>query len=248
MKRYFKSIISLLLILMLTFCTVIYANAETLPLFGDINTDGEVNIMDATEISKYLVDNAAFSEKQRSVADFNGDRIIDIKDSTDIQKMLASQDYKYAHESYETEYSDFLSDNLDPIKYTVDKNETALTFNPKLYVGELQGRLTTVFKTYDEYSRFFDERFDEYNEVFFEKNALIFVYRSYMNVSTKYTVDNVYVNDNVLYLEGTKWESSDLQEDMLAYWNQFIVVDKSSVKDIDKICIKESCKNYSLLP
>ncbi len=247
MKRYFKSIISLLLIVMLTFSTVISANAETLPMYGDVNSDGEVNVTDATEINKYLVDIAVFAEEQCAVADFNGDRIIDIKDSTDIQKMLASQDYKYAHELYETEYSDFLSDNLNPIKYTVDKNETVLNSNPKLYVGELQGSLTTVFKTFDDYNRFFDEKFDEYNEAFFEKNALIFIYRSYLNVSTKYTVDNVYVNDNVLYLKGTKWES-DLQEDMLAYWNQFIVVDKSSVKDIDKICIKESSNNYSLLP
>ena len=66
-------------------------------LYGDVNSDGIVNISDATDIGKYLADLISFDENQLTKADFNGDGIINITDSTDIQKMLANIDYNYNH-------------------------------------------------------------------------------------------------------------------------------------------------------
>ena len=67
---------------------VIGQNDENYQL-GDVNLDGIVNIIDATEIQKHLVDLVVLNEKQLSVADVNKDGVVSILDSTDIQKILA---------------------------------------------------------------------------------------------------------------------------------------------------------------
>lgn len=67
---------------------VIGQNDENYQL-GDVNLDGIVNIIDATEIQKHLVDLIVLNEKQLSVADVNKDGVVSILDSTDIQKTLA---------------------------------------------------------------------------------------------------------------------------------------------------------------
>lgn len=99
-----------------------------------------------------------------------------------------------------------------------------------------------MFKTYDEYNRFFKATFDEYDEKFFEENVLIFMYDHYYSGSIKDNIDNIYVKDNVLYFELTHREPAEGEAvtDDLGFWNQFIVVNKASVEKVDKICIKSN--------
>lgn len=59
-------------------------------LIGDVNGDGLVNIVDATEIQKYLADIVEFDETARKSADFNSDNRISVVDATDIQKYLVN--------------------------------------------------------------------------------------------------------------------------------------------------------------
>ncbi len=56
---------------------------------GDVNKDGVVSIVDATEIQKYLSQIVTFDSTQLSVADTNGDGKITIVDATQIQKFLS---------------------------------------------------------------------------------------------------------------------------------------------------------------
>lgn len=58
-------------------------------LTGDVNLDNVVNIADATQIQKYLVDLATFDEIQKNLADVNNDGVVSILDSTEIQKYIA---------------------------------------------------------------------------------------------------------------------------------------------------------------
>lgn len=59
-------------------------------LLGDVNCDGEVNVIDATEIQKYIVRLVSFNDNQKSVADTNGDGIITVFDATQIQKYIVN--------------------------------------------------------------------------------------------------------------------------------------------------------------
>lgn len=220
---------------------------STLPLYGDVYTDKKISIADATQLCKHLAELTILSDEQLIVADYNGDESIDIKDATDIQKMLAGLDYKYTHELYEVEPLKFSTDDLSSVPFTVDKNVNAPFYSElcDYYYIKNYSSLETLFKTYDEYSRFFDATFEEYDEEFFKENSVLFLYAYEDTIADYFTLDNVYVKDNILYLDITSWRI-DAEEvpDTFAYWNQFVVVDKADVENVDKICVKTTTSYY----
>lgn len=221
---------------------------STLPLYGDVYTDKKISITDATQLCKHLAELTTLSDEQLIVADYNGDESIDIKDATDIQKMLAGLDYKYTHELYEVEPLKFSTDDLSSVPFTLSKRENASyggSDEDYCYINK-SSSLTTLFKTYDEYSRFFDATLEEYDEEFFEDNSIIFLYDYYTSGSIRNTVDNVYVKDNILYLETTHWLPEDgWYTDDIANWNLFYAVNRADVENVEKICIKGSTSYYT---
>lgn len=62
---------------------------DPVSILGDVNLDGKVDILDATEIQKYKVDLVEFTEAQLALADVNSDNKVDILDATQIQKYKA---------------------------------------------------------------------------------------------------------------------------------------------------------------
>lgn len=72
-----------------------YLEFSYAPLAGDANSDGIVNISDATAVLDYYARKAAdiaaeeFTEEQKISADMNSDGNIDISDATDILKIYA---------------------------------------------------------------------------------------------------------------------------------------------------------------
>ena len=241
MKRFSKLFVSFLLISALTFCAVLSVNAAPLPLYGDVLSDGGITVADATQISKYLTDSVKLTDEQLVEADYNGDGTVSVDDVTAIQKMLVGLPYKYTHNLYEVEYAGFSAEDLTAVSFNVDKN-----YRTYDYKQSYHSSINNLFKTYGEYSRFFDETFDEYNEEFFENNAIIFLYRHYTSGSIYFTVDNVYVKDNILYLEIKEMHpEGGVYTDDLAQRNQFISVSKADVENVDKIIIKDSMGYYS---
>ena len=57
-------------------------------LIGDVDQNGEISILDATLIQKYLADFESLSSEQILIADTDQNNDINIKDSTEIQKYL----------------------------------------------------------------------------------------------------------------------------------------------------------------
>lgn len=56
---------------------------------GDVNRDGKINVIDATEIQKYLANKVTLDDVQLKLADFNNDGIISVSDATGVQKFIA---------------------------------------------------------------------------------------------------------------------------------------------------------------
>ncbi len=56
---------------------------------GDVNNDGEITIIDASEIKKHIAHISTFEGSNLKVADINGDEVISVKDATIIQKYIA---------------------------------------------------------------------------------------------------------------------------------------------------------------
>ena len=58
-------------------------------LLGDVNGDGQVTVVDATLIQKYISGLVTFSDTQKAAADVNGDGSVSVIDATLIQKYIA---------------------------------------------------------------------------------------------------------------------------------------------------------------
>lgn len=56
---------------------------------GDVNMDGNINVLDATEVQKYIADLVTLSADQIKAADTDKDGRVSIKDATLIQKKIA---------------------------------------------------------------------------------------------------------------------------------------------------------------
>lgn len=68
-----------------------YVDSCTVSVYdiGDVNGDGKISILDATEIQKYIAQLSSLKDEQLAVADVNGDGKISIIDATEIQKYIA---------------------------------------------------------------------------------------------------------------------------------------------------------------
>ncbi len=77
------------------FSSETYSTATTITsdsyVWGDVNLDGKLSIMDATVIQRYLSTDAStqLNELQIQIADTNGDGKVTIMDATEIQRKLA---------------------------------------------------------------------------------------------------------------------------------------------------------------
>lgn len=61
------------------------------PRLGDVNLDGEIDILDVTCIQKYRADLIALNEEELLYADVNGDGDVTIRDATLIQMFIANK-------------------------------------------------------------------------------------------------------------------------------------------------------------
>ena len=57
---------------------------------GDVNRDGSVNISDATEIQKYLVNMVELDDEQKKLSDTDNDNKVSVMDATKIQKYIVN--------------------------------------------------------------------------------------------------------------------------------------------------------------
>ena len=57
---------------------------------GDVDSDGEVTVMDATLVQKYIASLETLTDSQLNVADVNGDGEISVLDATQIQKIVVN--------------------------------------------------------------------------------------------------------------------------------------------------------------
>ena len=62
---------------------------NTTPLLGDANLDGTVNILDATEIQRFMAELCTMTDEQKALADVDHDGSITVLDATVIQRYLA---------------------------------------------------------------------------------------------------------------------------------------------------------------
>ena len=246
MKKLFKGIITMTLATVMAGSFMAVSATENNPenyLAGDIVSDGKINIKDATEIQRYCANltTKEFTLDDYNIMDFNGDGVVNIQDVADIQKKTVKKKYNYANDIYPVNY---VADKVDGSKIDFslmyenndynDEDNNCLNYDAynKHYV-------TTVIKTYDEYTSFFNKG-DKFDVNFFKDNALVFVYRRDANYVNSYELKNISVKDNQLNLDfDVTYKTKHFGESFTSY-NFFYSVKKSDVENIDTINVYQN--------
>ena len=246
MKKLFKTVVTMTLATVMAGSFMAVSATENNPenyLAGDIVSDGKINIKDATEIQRYCANltTKEFTLDDYNIMDFNGDGVVNIQDVADIQKKIVKKKYNYANDIYPVNY---VADKVDGSKIDFslmyenndynDEDNNCLNYDAynKHYV-------TTVIKTYDEYTSFFNKG-DKFDENFFKDNALVFVYRRDANYVNSYELKNISVKDNQLNLDfDVTYKTKHFGESFTSY-NFFYSVKKSDVENIDTINVYQN--------
>lgn len=85
-----RRIISIILACaMIALSVPVYAYSNNKCINGDVDKNGTLNILDATQIQKILAKLVEADDEQNQLSDFNCDKKINILDATEIQKVLA---------------------------------------------------------------------------------------------------------------------------------------------------------------
>ena len=246
MKKLFKGIITMTLATVMAGSFMAVSATENNPenyLAGDIVSDGKINIKDATEIQRYCANltTKEFTLDDYNIMDFNGDGVVNIQDVADIQKKTVKKKYNYANDIYPVNY---VADKVDGSKI-----DFSLEYENDNYNGEdnnclgynsyREHYITTVIKSYDEYTSFFKNG-DKFDENFFKDNALVFVYRRDSNYQNSYELKNISVKDNQLNLDFDVTYKTKYYGESFTSYNFFYSVKKSDVENIDTINVYQN--------
>lgn len=246
MKKLFKGIITMTLATVMSGSFMAVSATENNPenyLAGDIVSNGKINIKDASEIQRYCANLSTkeFTLDDYNIMDFNGDGVVNVQDVADIQKKIVKKKYNYANDIYPVNY---VADKVDGRKI-----DFSLMYENNNYKGEDNNCLnynaynkhyvTTVIKSYDEYTSFFNKG-DKFDENFFKDNALVFVFRRDSNYKNSYELKNISVKDNQLNLDfDVTYKTKHIAESFTSY-NFFYSVKKSDVENIDTINVYQN--------
>ncbi|MCR5636977.1 MAG: dockerin type I repeat-containing protein [Clostridiales bacterium] len=133
MYKFKTKFISLAVALLLICSTGICAMAEKAEpttaassVIGDVTGDGEVTMLDVTEMQKYIAKLVEFTPEQIKCADVNGDGKVDMLDVTTVQKYIAKLINAF---SAEEASSDSDTTNTDLLSMTTDSSAETETEN-----------------------------------------------------------------------------------------------------------------------
>lgn len=246
MKKLFKNIITMTLATVMAGSFMVVSATENNPenyLAGDIVSDGKVNIKDASEIQKYLTQQTTrkYGLDDYNIMDFNGDGVVDVQDVADIQKKVVNKKYNYANDIYPVNY---VSDKIDGSKIDFSLEYKNDNYNGKDnnclgYNSYRKHYITTIIKTYDEYTSFFKNG-DKFDENFFNDNALVFVYRRDTSYENTYDLKNISVKDNQLNLDFDVTYKTKFVAESFTSYNFFYSVKKSDVANIDTVNVYQN--------
>lgn len=94
-------------------------------MLGDVNLDGEINILDATHIQKMLVSLVESDNESNALADVNADNLVDIIDATLIQKYCAGLIDGFGSSEQSTEPSKSVEDSTSNTSASTSDDDTA---------------------------------------------------------------------------------------------------------------------------
>lgn len=206
-------------------------------LIGDIDSDNDVTILDATEIQLIL---AKLKEQYViiGVSDFDRDGELTVMDVTAIQFKLAKVEEQPVvnEEMVFSDYSQRLSSmprNAIPLFFNIEYDKKQVS-NYIYKSGKFPHSCNSVviIKSNEQYREMFNEDAPVFDDKFFETKCLVasMVFTYGMNGSA--AVMGVSKYGDTLYVQALSFKPSGLLEPFQAFWLTMVSVDKKFVSDV----------------
>ncbi len=257
MKPYIK-IISAVLTTMIFISAFTSVNATegtdkiSFYLQGDINQDERINIKDVTALQKHIANISSNEIVSLETADFNCDGDVNVNDVTEIQKYALWAKYKGAPDR-----NYIYCDRSKNYQISTDtKIESQLILEEanlgKMSLADKADWLFVALVTSKEEFRSLTKTYSpDFDDKFFENNALIYMYILGDAWNYGYEIPFVGVEDNTLIVAPREYyrggpvdgqENGNGFEMIIPEWYIFTKVSKADIKSVDKIV----CTYYNI--
>ena len=215
MNRFFIKTIAFCTSLLFLGCGL-KVNAENIPMYGDIDGNGNVEVTDLTMLSIYLLKDIELDSEQILLADCNGDEKVNLADLALLKQFILKDDVKLGKNHEDSIVHSELMMNGVPDDEYIEKNNITV-------VGDGSNRMATVvipICSEDELSEYLDNlgedkyygqadkeeidrAFDGYDKDFFEKNTLI-IFTASMPDDFSLNVDKIDITEENMnvYISG----------------------------------------------
>ena len=92
MAKKLISIATLFVLMAVSVFSAVEDETKDALVYGDVNIDGDITVIDATDIQKYIVGLEELTADSKLVADVDSDGAISVMDATSIQKYIIGLD------------------------------------------------------------------------------------------------------------------------------------------------------------
>lgn len=245
--KFALKVISTVLILSLLFLTAaVGANASEQIALGDVNGDGSINLLDALTMLKQIT-NDNLNSDQKIAADVNRDGNITSLDALWTLQFLSGRRASLGFVPKNTGPADPAPTEPDPVEpgpyeipFKIGVNVDVLSRNDGVYAKlatsseQLKEIYMSEHNPYNTLLNYIAKY--EYNERFFEENAIIVVFIA-NNYPCKNTVKSLVRNGSQLNIEVSTFVSSGFYTAVLRYYRILLEVKKSDIEGVtDIIC------------
>lgn len=219
---------------------------------GDIDQEGHVNIKDVTALQKHIANIPSNETVSLETADFNCDGEVNVLDVTEIQKKAlwlkhkGAPDRNYIYCDRSINYPISTDKRIESQLILEEVNLGAMAVAEK--VDWFFMALVTSKEEFRSLTKTYSPNFDD---KFFENNALIYMYKLGFAWDYGYEIPFVGVEDNTLVVAPRKYyrggpasgqENGDGFVMVPPQWYVFTKISKEDIKGVDKIV----CTSYNV--
>lgn len=216
---------------------------------GDVDMDGSVSVLDATEIQRYLAKlkdlDIVLSGYITTLADVQVDGDMSIIDATAIQRKLAKLDvvdtgkfvfYKQDKNALFGDIPD-VSDEAVRIEFTSEYELSQ--FSNIMYDYEVAGDYCTyaIIKSNEQYNMMFNDKAPKFDDEFFDQKSLVVSIVECSDLLTEAPITKLGIVDDVLFVSAFPYRTNpDLPApEAMQMWLSIVSVDKEQVAEINNI-------------
>lgn len=216
---------------------------------GDVDMDGVVSILDATEIQRYLAKlkdlDIVLSRYITTLADVQVDGKMSIIDATAIQRKLAKLDvvdtgkFVFYKQDKNASFGDIPDVSGDAVRIEFTSEYELGQFSNIMYDYEVVGDYCTyaIIKSNEQYNMLFNDNAPKFDDEFFERKSLVVSIVLCSDLLTEAPITKLGIVDDTLFVSAFPYRTNPElpAPEAMQMWLSIVSVDKEQVADVSNI-------------